>query len=83
MLIIFVPSDEDEVSEDPRPVPRKSKKKYGKVIQHFLILHLDLISWFLVNETFLLAHDWYSVKWPNIPQLKLGHSQGYHPTDRF
>ena len=44
MLLIFVPSDEDEVSEDPRPVPRKSKKKYGKVIQHFLILHLDLIS---------------------------------------
>ena len=42
MLIIFVPSDEDEVSEDPRPVPRKSKKKYGKVIQHFLILHFDL-----------------------------------------
>ncbi|XP_066028650.1 uncharacterized protein [Pocillopora verrucosa] len=22
-------TDEDEVSEDPRPVPRKSKKKYG------------------------------------------------------
>ena len=38
MLIIFVPSDEDEVSEDPRPVPRKSKKKYGKVIQHFFDL---------------------------------------------
>ena len=45
--MIFVPSGEDEVSEDPRPVPRKSKKKYGKVIQHFfrsyiLILYLDL-----------------------------------------
>ena len=46
MLWFFVPSDEEEVSEDPRPVPRKSKKKYGKIIQHFLILHLDLISWF-------------------------------------
>ena len=44
MLCFFVPSDEEEVSEDPRPVPRKSKKKYGKVIQHFLILHLDHIS---------------------------------------
>ena len=42
--MIFVASDEEQVSEDPRPVPRKSKKKYGKVIQHFLILHLDLIS---------------------------------------
>ena len=30
--MIFVPSDEDEVSEDPRPVPRKSSKKYGKAI---------------------------------------------------
>ena len=42
--MIFVPSDEEQVSEDPRPVPKKSKKKYGKVIQHSLILHLDLIS---------------------------------------
>ena len=71
MLCFFVPSDEEEVSEDPRPVPRKSKKKYGKIIQHFLILHLDLISWFMILETFLLA------------QLKLGDSQGYHPTDSF
>ena len=42
--MIFFPSDEDEISEDPRPVPRKSKKKYGKVIQHFLSIYLDLIS---------------------------------------
>ena len=48
MLIIFVPSDEDEVSEDPRPVPRKSKKKYGKVIQHFF----DLTSW-----SYILIYD--------------------------
>ena len=40
--MIFGPSGEDEVSEDPRPVPGKSKKKYGKVIQHFLILYFDL-----------------------------------------
>ena len=32
MLLFFVPSDEDEVSEDPRPVPRKSSKKFGKPI---------------------------------------------------
>ena len=82
MLWFFVQLDEEEVSEDPRPVPRKSKKKYGKVIQHFLILHPDLISWFMIHETFLLAHDWYSDRWPNI-QLKLGDSQGYHPTDSF
>ena len=48
MLLVFVPSDEDEVSEDPRPVPRKSSKKYDKAVQHILsfilILHLDLCS---------------------------------------
>ena len=30
MLLFFVPSD--KVSEDPKPVPRKSSKKYGKAI---------------------------------------------------
>ena len=50
MLLFFVPSDEDEVSEDPRPVPRKSKKKYGKVIQHILIFYLDFTSWFMIHE---------------------------------
>ena len=44
MLLFFVPSDEDEVSEDPRPVPRKSKKKYGKVVQQILIFYLDFTS---------------------------------------
>ena len=44
MLLFFVPSD--KVSEDPKPVPRKSSKKYGKAINiswsFILILHLDL-----------------------------------------
>ena len=52
MLCFFVPSDEEEVSEDPRPVPRKSKKKYGKVIQHFF----DLTSW-----SYILIYDPWNV----------------------
>ena len=78
MLIIFVPSDEDEVSEDPRPVPRKSKKKYGKVIQHFLILHFDLWS---MKSSCSRTIDIRSGG--RISPAKTGHSQGYHVTDSF
>ena len=50
MLFFFVPSDEDEVFDDPRPVLKKSSKKYGKAIQHILIFHLDLTSLFMIHE---------------------------------
>ena len=76
--MIFVPSGEDEVSEDPRPVPRKSKKKYGKVIQHFLILYFDLWS---MKSSYSRTIDIRSGG--RISSAKTGHSQGYHVTDSF
>ena len=76
--MIFVPSDEEEVSEDPRPVPRKSKKKYGKVIQHFLILYFDLWS---MKRSCSRTIDIRSGG--RISPAKTGHSQGYHVIDSF
>ena len=46
MLWFFVPSDEEEVSEDPRPVPRKSKK----------MVKLFNISW-----SYILIYDPWNV----------------------
>ena len=76
--MIFVPSDEDEVSEDPRPVPRKSKKKNGKVIQHFLISYFYL--WSMKSSC---SHTVDIRSGGRISLAKTGHSQGYHVTDSF
>ena len=49
---------------------------------HFFVYWKEALSYILIHQIFLLAHDWsWRILWQNFPQLKLGDIRKYLPGD--